>query len=158
MSTHSWLEPFEEEKYPAVTRFKRQRQICTRRWRLERDRKIVSKSSPCTHAKKRCASLAMRRTTSLVLRCNNKHYSRLMLIGIALFRLHARGEKSMNVGRWRITRVHRCGTVSVSQVPVNSASVAHASSSRLALVWTTDTLQPGSACMRFGIGSVWLLH
>lgn len=30
---------------------------------------------------------------------NNKHYSRLMLIGIALFRLHAQGEESV----WRTT-------------------------------------------------------
>lgn len=32
-----------------------------------------------------CASLAMHSTTSLVWRCNNKHYSRLILIDVALF-------------------------------------------------------------------------
>lgn len=44
-----------------------------------------------------CASLAMHSTMSPVLKCNNKHYSRLMLIGIALFRLHAHGEEN----EWR---------------------------------------------------------
>lgn len=42
---------------------------------------------------KGCASLATHRTTSQVVRCNDKHYSGLMLIGIALFRLHAQGEE-----------------------------------------------------------------
>lgn len=66
-----------------------------------------------------CASLAMHSTTSPVLRCNNKHYSRLMLIGIALFRLHAQGRRGQ-----RTTQVHRCGTVSARKVSINLASVA----------------------------------
>lgn len=54
----------------------------------------------CVHSCKRCAqfaSLAVHSTTSPVLRCKQKkkHYSRLMLIGIALFRLHAQEEEKV---------------------------------------------------------------
>lgn len=82
----------------------------------ERDRKVFS-----VHSCKRCAlcaSLAMHSTTSPVLKCSKKHYSELMLISIALFRLHAHGEQD---NEWQI---HRCWKVSESKVPSDLTSVA----------------------------------
>ena len=68
-----------------------------------RDRKVSSVHSCKRRAQ--CASLAMHSTTSPVLRCSNKHYSRLTLTGIAHFRLHAQGEEDQR--RHKFTGVEK---------------------------------------------------